>query len=247
MTVSGVTALPLVGGHQALDLVNTVEPRLPVAGRHEHLAEPADLLLWAQYAGLIDAAEVAAVDGAWAASPAASHAALAATKEIREALSAALQAPLDRGSSSGSGTGLGSRAGLATGAAADPAETAALEYLWLRWAAAAARSTLVPGAGPGAAAQLIVGSAPALLIPDRAVHAAVDLLGTADLSRLGICPPEQHGCGWLFLDHSRNGSRRWCTMDACGAYAKARRLTDRRRTARASSVRSNEGSNPSPA
>ena len=160
MTVSGVTALPLVGGHQALDLVNTVEPRLPVAGRHEHLAEPADLLLWAQYAGLIDAAEVAAVDGAWAASPAASHAALAATKEIREALSAALQAPLDRGSSSGSGTGLGSRAGLATGAAADPAETAALEYLWLRWAAAAARSTLVPGAGPGAAAQLIVGSAP---------------------------------------------------------------------------------------
>ena len=247
MTVSGVTALPLVGGHQALDLVNTVEPRLPVAGQHEHLAEPADLLLWAQYAGLIDAAEVAAVDGAWAASPAASHAALAATKEIREALSAVLQAPLDRGSSSGSGTGLGSRAGLATGAAADPAETAALEYLWLRWAAAAARSTLVPGAGPGAAAQLIVGSAPALLIPDRAVHAAVNLLGTADLR------PARHVPGRaarLRLAVSRPQPERLAPLVHHGRLRRLRQGPAAHRPSAhrpRSSVRSNEGSDPSAA
>jgi predicted RNA-binding Zn ribbon-like protein len=89
---------------------------------------------------------------------------------------------------------------------------------------------------------LLVGSAPALLIADRAAHAAVDLLRAADLTGLGICPPGQHGCGWLFLDHSRNGSRRWCTMEACGSFAKARRLTARRRTARASSVEANAGS-----
>lgn len=217
MTVAGVTALPLVGGHLALDLINTVEPRLPVAGRHEHLAAPADLLLWAQHAGLIDAVEAAAVDAAWTASPTAGSAALTATKEIRETLSSVLQAFLEPD------TGPDSAA-------------SALEYLWLRWAAAAARSTLVPSSEPGAAARLLVGSAPALLIPDRAVHAAVDLLRTADLARLGICPPGQHGCGWLFLDHSRNRSRRWCTMEACGSFAKARRLTEGRRTTRASGV-----------
>jgi predicted RNA-binding Zn ribbon-like protein len=223
MPVSGVTALPLLGGHLALDLINTVEPRLPVAGRHEHLAEPADLLLWAQHAGLIDAAEAVTVEGAWAAAPTAASTALTAAKEIREALSAALQAFLEPGASAESAA-------------------SALEYLWLRWAAAAARSTLVPSPEPGTAARLLVGSAPALLIPDRAAHAAVDLLGTADLTRLGICPPDQHGCGWLYLDHSRNGSRRWCAMEGCGDHAKALRLTERRRTSRASGVKANDGS-----
>lgn len=217
MPVSGVTELPLVGGHLALDLTNTVEPRLPAAGRHEHLAEPADLLLWAQHAGLIDAAEAATVDEAWAAAPAAASTALTAAKEIREALSTVLQAFLEPGTST-------------------DAVDSGLEYLWLRWAAAAARSTLVRGPAPGTRTQLLVGSAPALLIPDRAGYAAVDLLRTADLTRLGSCPPGQHGCGWLFLDHSRNGSRRWCTMEGCGSHAKAQRLTERRRTARASTV-----------
>jgi predicted RNA-binding Zn ribbon-like protein len=70
--------------------------------------------------------------------------------------------------------------------------------------------------------------------------AAVELLCEADLTRLGMCPPDQHGCGWVFIDRSRNGSRRWCTMDDCGAHAKARRLTERRRTSRATTVSDND-------
>lgn len=31
------------------------------------------------------------------------------------------------------------------------------------------------------------------------------------------------GCGWLFVDTSRNKSRRWCMMGICGNRAKARR------------------------
>jgi predicted RNA-binding Zn ribbon-like protein len=62
---------------------------------------------------------------------------------------------------------------------------------------------------------------------------ALELLCEADLTRLGMCLPDQHGCGWVYIDRSRNGSRRWCTMDDCGADAKARRLTKRRRTSRA--------------
>jgi predicted RNA-binding Zn ribbon-like protein len=34
---------------------------------------------------------------------------------------------------------------------------------------------------------------------------------------------EASGCGWLFVDESRNGSRRWCSMKDCGNRAKARR------------------------
>ncbi len=30
-------------------------------------------------------------------------------------------------------------------------------------------------------------------------------------------------CGWMFLDSSRNATRRWCSMERCGNRAKARR------------------------
>jgi len=52
---------------------------------------------------------------------------------------------------------------------------------------------------------------------------AADLLTSGRLERVGRCP----GCGWLFLDHSRNRSRRWCTMEVCGNRAKARRYYER--------------------
>ncbi|MEV4087683.1 CGNR zinc finger domain-containing protein [Nonomuraea fuscirosea] len=71
-----------------------------------------------------------------------------------------------------------------------------------------------------------------MLIPDRAAEAALDVLRTADLTRVRRCPTHEGGCGWLFLDQSRNGSRRWCRMADCGNTAKARRLTERRRAAR---------------
>jgi predicted RNA-binding Zn ribbon-like protein len=38
-------------------------------------------------------------------------------------------------------------------------------------------------------------------------------------------------CRWLFLDASRNGSRRWCDMRACGNQAKARRHYHKHRAA----------------
>jgi predicted RNA-binding Zn ribbon-like protein len=57
------------------------------------------------------------------------------------------------------------------------------------------------------------------------VRWAVDLLTSRRLERVGQCP----GCGWLFLDHSRNHSRRWCTMEVCGNRAKARRHHERQK------------------
>jgi len=57
-----------------------------------------------------------------------------------------------------------------------------------------------------------------------------DLLAAGDLTRLRQCADDR-GCGWLFMDSSRNRSRRWCSMDDCGNRAKAgrhfRRLKER--------------------
>lgn len=59
------------------------------------------------------------------------------------------------------------------------------------------------------------------------VRAAADLLTAGDLARLKICAGD--ACGWLFLDQSRNRSRRWCAMGDCGNVAKARRYRRRHR------------------
>ena len=54
------------------------------------------------------------------------------------------------------------------------------------------------------------------------VRSVVDLLTSESLGRVGQCADER-GCGWLFLDNSKNHSRRWCDMRDCGNSAKARR------------------------
>ena len=54
---------------------------------------------------------------------------------------------------------------------------------------------------------------------------AGELLRSDDLKYLRKC----EGCDWLFLDTSRNHSRRWCDMKTCGNRAKARRHYERTR------------------
>lgn len=60
------------------------------------------------------------------------------------------------------------------------------------------------------------------------VHAAVALLTAGPLQRVKRCD----GCGWLFIDGSRNRSRRWCAMEDCGTAEKVRRYLARRAAAR---------------
>lgn len=57
------------------------------------------------------------------------------------------------------------------------------------------------------------------------VRSAAELLSSQRLDRVKQCAG---GCTWLFLDTSRNRSRRWCTMRVCGNRAKARRFYRRR-------------------
>jgi predicted RNA-binding Zn ribbon-like protein len=55
-----------------------------------------------------------------------------------------------------------------------------------------------------------------------------ELVHRPDLSGLRRCDGD--GCGWLFLDTTRNHSRRWCDPLDCGNRARVRSYTERHRT-----------------
>jgi predicted RNA-binding Zn ribbon-like protein len=55
---------------------------------------------------------------------------------------------------------------------------------------------------------------------------AVDLMTSENYQWVGQCADED-GCGWLFVDTSKNHSRRWCDINDCGNRAKQRRYQKR--------------------
>jgi predicted RNA-binding Zn ribbon-like protein len=59
-------------------------------------------------------------------------------------------------------------------------------------------------------------------------RAAAALLTSPQLVRVRDCADVT--CGFLFIDHSKNASRRWCDMGECGNQAKARRFRERKRS-----------------
>ncbi len=61
------------------------------------------------------------------------------------------------------------------------------------------------------------------------IRSAAELLTSPEIGLVRQC--EGEGCTWLFLDRSRTGQRRWCSMASCGNRAKARRHYHRQRTA----------------
>lgn len=63
-----------------------------------------------------------------------------------------------------------------------------------------------------------------LLVP--ALLDALDL-AREDLHRIRECAAPN--CGFVYVDTSRNGSRRWCSMERCGSRAKAHAYYARRR------------------
>jgi predicted RNA-binding Zn ribbon-like protein len=78
--------------------------------------------------------------------------------------------------------------------------------------------------GPAGAA--LTWQADDALRPVRPVdYDAGRLLLSAEANLVKECP----GCGWLFVDRSRNQSRRWCDMQRCGSRSKMRRYHEARR------------------
>ncbi len=189
----------LTGGAPCLDLVNTVDQR-PQASRRDNLESYADLVDWAEQSRLLSRGEATALRRAAASRPAEARQALEQMKSVREALFALFSAR----------------------ARGREAPASALESLNRALARAYARLELVPGQPsfrPRFACEPT--DLGRLLFP--VLRSAYELLTSApDLERLRLCAAET--CDWLFLDRSKNRSRRWCDMSVCGNRDKARRF-----------------------
>lgn len=106
--------------------------------------------------------------------------------------------------------------GLAAGEPPRPADVEALN-------GAAARPPLTPALAPDGSATVIAPTASAALA--TLARDAVDLFGGSLAHRIRICAADD--CGLLFVDASRPGRRRWCSMERCGNRAKARAHRER--------------------
>jgi predicted RNA-binding Zn ribbon-like protein len=95
-----------------------------------------------------------------------------------------------------------------------------VESLNAALAEAPARTTLRRERG-GYAWDIDVRSGTALALLAPVLWTAGDLLTGPRLDRVRRCANPE--CNYLFLDDSRAGKRRWCSMQSCGNRAKARR------------------------
>lgn len=204
-------SLPLIGGQLCLDFANTADWHASEAPE-ELLRTYADLVAWGLHVPILSEEDAAALRRLASADPAAAEDALGRARELREAIFRIFTAVAQRCPVPMSDLALLNRA-LA----------AALPH----------RRLAASGQGRQGGAACIwhwEGLAAALdgILWPAAVSAA-ELLTAAELSRVGCCADER--CGWLFLDTSKNGRRRWCSMEGCGNRAKARRHYQRQRAA----------------
>lgn len=58
----------------------------------------------------------------------------------------------------------------------------------------------------------------------KILYSLVHLVTNHDLHRIKECP----ACGWVFLDETRNGSRKWCNPKHCGTSDKMKRYNKRK-------------------
>lgn len=163
----------------------------------ERLVFYADLASWARQVGLISQSEEASVCADAATNPRGSRRILGRAHSLREAI-------------------------FDTFAALSEARTPTREITTLEpWIQqAVARSELVRDGGSYRWEPVAVGDRIQRVLFAIACSAS-DLLTSADASRIGQCLGRD--CRWLWVDRTRNQSRRWCDMAVCGNRAKARR------------------------
>jgi predicted RNA-binding Zn ribbon-like protein len=195
----------LNGGHPALDFVNTLDNRFRPDGPAEMLESYADLLRFLRQANLLSAQRTRLLAGAVTKDAAAR--ALQSARELREAMAATLYSAVD-----------GRAPPAAVIRTLERYFLSASRHRQLRWTHSSKHSPKPWGAhwvwGRGAADVEL----PLWVL----AQAASDLMTSPALDRLRACGSET--CRWLFLDTSKNHSRRWCSMRVCGNRMKARRF-----------------------
>lgn len=200
MTTSEMTEhLPFewIGGRDCLDFANTVT----WAGAellNERFGRYGDLVEWAERAGILSDTAARRLLRVSRGEPAAADAALSDAHALRKAIHEVVGARAEgREPERGAGDTLNRFLGRALGRLRLGVEGDACSWVFVDEGDELDR----------------------MLWP--VAWSAASLLTSNDAPLVRRCASER--CGWLFLDRSRNRSRRWCDMKSCGNSAKARR------------------------
>jgi predicted RNA-binding Zn ribbon-like protein len=192
------------GGRLCLEFTNTTSAR-DTDAPNEHLHSYADLLAWGEREGALPASMAAQLAEIAQNNPGAAAGQLRSAIELREALYRIFTAHAD----------------------GNPPTPADLGLLNRILAQAMPHLQLVAGEnGFSWAWKDDVADLGRMLWP--VARSAADLLTSDDLGRVRECAGEH--CNWLFIDRSKNHSRRWCDMQECGNVAKVRRYRSRKQT-----------------
>jgi predicted RNA-binding Zn ribbon-like protein len=195
------TPFALRGGHLALDFANTVgwhaheEP----TEQAEYLTSYARFLAWARQTGALPDPALDQLAARAAASPTAAAAALREVIALREAVYHLFSAQ----------------------AAGRPLPAADLAAFNAALAEAHAHLRVVPAAAGPTLGWDTAGDDSLTRPLWPVARAAAELLTSPECARARECAGGS--CGWLFLDTSRNGSRRWCDSRDCGNRERVRR------------------------
>ena len=189
-----------VGGCLSLDFANTVHDRVDTSKDQDLLGTYADLVSWARAAGTITSNLASRLTGLMKKDPKQTVSAFRRAIRLREAIY---------------------RTFAAVSGAQSPNDKD-IESICSAFADAGSRLSVVTG-GNGIEMhwKLDPDDASGLLAP--VAFSASELLLCEDLKRLKQC----QSCGWLFLDKSKGGRRRWCDMKTCGNRAKVTRFRQR--------------------
>jgi predicted RNA-binding Zn ribbon-like protein len=196
-------ALILLGGRLCLDFANTLDWR--AGGRpYEALTGYEALILWSRHAGIMAEDQAARLIEAAIACPAEATAVFTRAIALREAIYRTLSAIVD------------GRSADAPDLATLNAELAnAMPHLCVVATAEGFRWDWADDDALDRSLWPIARSAAELLVAD-------------ELDRVRRCPGDT--CGALFIDLTKNRSRRWCTMAVCGNRARVRRFYERQRS-----------------
>jgi predicted RNA-binding Zn ribbon-like protein len=185
--------LQMVGGCLAFDFINTVNTRKP-APEFDYLEAFEDLIAWSEKAGSPGGERLQALREYAAQQP---EAALAALRDVTQAREMLYE--------------------LFSAIAADALPGAAVTDAFNQRLSNAFRRIYVKFGPAGTEINFgneeIALNEPLLPI----LKSAFDILTGEDFGKIKECPR----CGWLFLDTSKNGRRKWCDMNVCGSREKS--------------------------
>jgi predicted RNA-binding Zn ribbon-like protein len=187
-----------IGGALCLDFANTADWHASPQPR-ERLKHIADLLIWGRMAGLLAEAEVQAMLQSSEYQLQKAHIALKRAIELREAIYHIFVRHI-RGE--------------------NPSQAEIKSFNAMLQRALCHLHLLPEGAGFVRCWEIGGEELERVLWP--VAWSAAELLTSDLLGRVGQCADDR-GCGYLFLDTSRNRTRRWCSMEGCGNRAKALR------------------------